>query len=303
MLKKLVALTLGVGLFCSGGLCHAAEIRNYIADVEGTVTSVLLHNQKTGAWVIIDSPSNGAVSKANVNQPVKGQVNVNEKIPVGIYDAVAIDHTPFKVKGRIVVSGADKDINGEYVSVTKPNINPDFQSKSQSHGPIFVKVTNGEQPEPFIPIPDEKTEEEAWKNVNDEGVGSYLLDPAKQNQSNVRTIQKLSPSLKIWEEDKVDENGNTSKYKYVNRKQIDFKLRKEYVWAGQGWTAAKHSKKIDGDFKFDDNKTKGELTYSNSDYPYTWTHDANGKIILQAPFTDNPEIEEAEAETIEPKAK
>lgn len=293
MLKKLVALTLGVGLFCSAGICHAAEIQNYISDVEGTVTSVLLHNQKTGEWVIIDSPSNGVVSRHNEKQPVKGQVKVNEKIPVGTYDAVAIDHTPFDVKGYIVVTGADDDINGTYVSVTKPNINPDFQSNS--HGPIFVKVTNREQPETFTPIPDEKTEEDAWKNVNAEGVGSYLLDPAKQNQSNVRTIQKLSPSLEVWEDDEVDGNGNTSKHKYVNRKKIDFKLRKEYVWAGKGWPKAKHFEKIDGDFKFDENKTKGELTYSNSDYPYTWTHDANGKIILQAPFTDNPEIEEAEA--------
>ena len=49
------------------------------------------------------------------------------------------------------------------------------------------------------------------------------------------------------------------------------------------------------DFKFDDTRTTAELTYGDSDKPYIWTHDANGKIILQAPFTEDPEIEEAEA--------
>ena len=57
------------------------------------------------------------------------------------------------------------------------------------------------------------------------------------------------------------------------------------------------------DFKFDDTQVTAESIYSDSDSPYIWTHDANGKIILQAPFLEDIEIEGAEAETIEPKAK
>ena len=282
MLKKLVALTLGVGLFCSGGLCHAANIENHITDMKGTVTAVFLHKvtpNPTGhqdEWVLIDSP-NKEISKTG-GVVVANDININTipNLTEGTYDAVAFEHTPFDVKGYIdVKDDSDDRINGRY--------------RSTAEATKFVKENGLEE---FFKDNEALSSDETkkfWENVMNNQVGSIY---SGDNPGRIITAQKLSKPVIITEEI----NAQGKKDKYANIDSFDYTVRATGLWAGKGWPGYKgkaHYDPLNGEFKFNDDHTKGTLTYGDGD-SYLWELTMDGKHTLKPSFIDNIEIEEPE---------
>lgn len=282
MLKKLVALTLGVGLFCSGGLCHAATIENHITDMKGMVTAVFLHKVTPNAtgnekeWVRIDSP-NKEISKAG--DAVEGDIKINEipDLTEGTYDAVAFEHTPFDVKGYVVVKDdSDDRINGRYRSTTEA------RKFVKDNGPEeFFKEGNG--------LESDKTQE-FWHSVMTNEVGTIQ---SGDNPGRNITAQKLQKPVVIKE--KVDDQGK--KVKYANIDSFDYAVRTTGLWAGAGWPDYKgkagHYDSLDGKFEFNNEQTEGTLKYGDGD-SYLWELSMDGKHTLKSSFVDPIEIEEPE---------
>lgn len=283
MLKKLVALTLGVGLFCSGGLCHAANIENHITDMKGTVTAIFLHKVTPNAighkdeWVRIDIPSEEASKDGNV---VEGDIDIN-KIPnltEGTYDAVAFEHTLFDVKGYVVVKDdSDDRINGKYRSTTEAK--------------KFVK-DNG--PEEFFKewagLPSDETQK-FWNDVMIKEVGTIQ---SGDNPGRSVTAQKLQKPVVI----KETVNAQGEKEKNANIDSLNYTVRTTGLWAGNGWPdykgKAAHYDPLAGEFEFNNDKTEGTLKYGDDD-SYSWKVSLDGKHILTSNFVDSIEIEEPEA--------
>lgn len=290
MLKKLVALTLGVGLFCSAGICHAATIENYITDVKGTVTAVYLHKVTPGAtgkqeeWVLIDTP-NKTVSKTE--RVVNREVDLSTiDIPEGEYDIVAFDHPPFEFQGKVVVKDAASDIiNGTYYS-TKRTID---------NNPEFAKDGN---PQWFTDYSTSRGLVDAWKDLSKEEVGSYALEftpnkePGKAPEpSNIRVMQKLQTPLKISKG--VDAEGKSVTY-VDGEKSLDLSVRTAFLWAGKGWPDSKYSEPLNGVFVQQDNG-KWQLDYGETNNEgkavyYTW-YQKDGIYKIHAPILDDIEIE------------
>lgn len=284
MLKKLVALTLGVGLFCSAGICHTATIENYITGAKGTVKGIYLHKvtqDATGAlteWVCVANTSKD-VSKTNA--VVDGYIDVSG-IDVGTYDAVAVQHTPFKIKGYVDVKNTGDDrIDGKYVSTAT--------SKN------FVK--NGQAEESFtddIALPS-TAKKKFWDDMMKDEVSSIY---SEDNPDEIITGQKLSNPIVITEE--KDEQGDP--VKYANRDLMNLTLRITGVWAGRGWPGYETEfLPLTGDFNFADGaKQEGTLEYGDPDEKgkkdnYKWTFSADGKHTLVTNFLDGVEIREPKA--------
>ena len=288
MLKKLVALTLGVGLFCGGGLCHAATIENHITDMKGKVITVYLHKETPNAtgleseWVLIDSP-NQPVSKAG-RDVVKNDIEINKiaDLTEGTYDAVAFEHELFDIKGNVVVerTGDDK-IDGTYKSTATPK--------------KFVK--SNEEEEFFkddVALSSEQ-KEKFWHDVMNNQVGSIY---SENHPDRIITAQKLSKPVIITEEI----NAQGEKVKYANIDSFDYAVRAAGLWAGQGWpdykgTAAHYDSLEDYEFTPKNDGTM-VLDYGDKDSEkkplvYTWKHEGD-TYTLQIPFIDNIEIEEPE---------